>query len=344
MDFPVRTAPSPRGAGREGSGAAAIPFFDLYGEARPRARLEPVHLEPLVTRSARHGWNIRPHRHRALHQLFWIRRGEGVLLGADPGPAFRAPALLVIPAGKVHGLRFDPASAGHVLTLTDTFVADCGRLTGEPCIPEDVLTLSPGQADPLWEELDAGFTRLDQAFGSFGGGRQAALGGHVLLLLALLRRLLEESSGPAAVSAQAALVRRFRQQVEQRYREHAGLDTYCRELGVTQSTLTRACRSVTGRSPMAMVHERLLAEARRMLIHGSRNVSGVAYSLGFEPAYFSRFFTRHEGVPPAFYQRQHGEDARPRGSWPEAGQGTPSALESGNRPAKVSRRSSHFYS
>ena len=77
-------------------------------------------------------------------------------------------------------------------------------------------------------------------------------------------------------------------------------------LGVTPSTLTRACRAVTGRSPADLIHERLLAEARRLLCLGSRNVSGVAYALGFEPAYFSRFFRRHEGVSPAAYQRRHG--------------------------------------
>jgi AraC family transcriptional activator of pobA len=312
LDFSGRLASPPGRSARSRTGTPVIPVFDLYGETRPQARLEPVHLEPLVTRSARHGWNIRPHRHRELHQIFWIREGEGVLLGGNSGPSFQAPALHIIPAGKVHGLRCDPASTGHVLTLTEAFIADCSRLTGEPCVPDDILTLRLEPTDPLLEELDDAFTRLDLAFSSFGGGRHASLAGHVLLLLSLLRRLAEEASGPAAVSAQAALVRRFRQQIEQRYREHAGLDTYCRELGVTQSTLTRACRSVTGRSPIAMVHERLLAEARRMLIHGSRNVSGVAYSLGFEPAYFSRFFTRHEGVPPAIYQRQHGDEPRPR--------------------------------
>ncbi|WP_424138298.1 hypothetical protein [Roseomonas chloroacetimidivorans] len=39
---------------------------------------------------------------------------------------------------------------------------------------------------------------------------------------------------------------------------------------------------------MALTHERLLAEVRRMLIHRARSVSGVAYELGFEPRGTSR--------------------------------------------------------
>ena len=49
-----------------------------------------------------------------------------------------------------------------------------------------------------------------------------------------------------------------------------------------------------------MLHERLLAEARRQLSYTDRTISTIAYDLGFEdPAYFSRFFRRGAGVPPA---------------------------------------------
>jgi AraC family transcriptional activator of pobA len=116
---------------------------------------------------------------------------------------------------------------------------------------------------------------------------------------------MEDGEGPKAERLQAALVRRFREGVERHLREHEALEAHCRRLGVTQTTLTRACRAVTGRSPLGLIHERLMAEARRMLIHGSRSVSDVAHELGFESAYFSRFFARHEGVPPAAYKRRN---------------------------------------
>lgn len=303
LDFPRSPAPPGDPEGRAEAGP--VPLFDLYGDT-PRDRPDPVHVEPLVTRSARHGWAIRPHRHRALHQVFWIRQGEGSLLGAGGEARFRAPVLHLVPAGQVHGLRFDPASAGHVLTLTDGFLSGCAGLIGAAPMPATIASLSPGRAAVLAGEMDALFGRLEAAFRSLGPAREAALAGHVLLLFSLLRREAEETAGPGEGGARALLVRRFREAVEQHYRSHAALDFYCDRLGVTPSTLTRACRAVTGRSPAALIHERLLAEARRLLRLGSRNVSGVAYALGFEPAYFSRFFQRHEGMSPAAYQRRHG--------------------------------------
>lgn len=295
LDFPRRPAAQRLGP--------AIPIFDLYGEPAPRIWLEPVHLEPLAARSARHGWHIQPHRHDGLHQVFWIRRGAGVLLGDVARPVFRAPALHLIPAGQVHGLRCDPASEGQILTLTHSFVAACGRLAGEAGFPDAMVSLLPGEAELVGTALDTAFAGLEAALQDFGGGRLAALAGHVLLLLSLLRRRAEEAG---EVGVQASLLRRFRERIERRFREHDGLEEYCLALGVTRSTLARACRDVTGYPPMALIHGRMLAEARRMLVHGSRSVSGVAYDLGFDPAYFSRFFRRHEGVPPALYQRQRG--------------------------------------
>jgi AraC family transcriptional activator of pobA len=298
-----RIHPSP--AAPPDAGGAGFPSVDLYGEPQARARLDPVHVEALVARSALHNWRIRPHRHRDLFQLFWIRRGGGVLLGQGAEYPFSAPVLLIIPAGQVHGFRYDPASAGHVLTLTDAFLAACGRLAGDAFAPGTVATLPLGREERLAEELDATFARLLQAFRGLGADRNAALAGHVLLLLSLLLQGTQDKAGLRPGAAQGQLVRRFREDIEQHYRAHAELEAHCRRLGVTQSTLTRACRAMTGLSPLELIHERLMAEARRLLIHGSRNVSGVAYELGFDPAYFSRFFTRREGISPAAFQRRH---------------------------------------
>ena len=284
--------------------AGGIPAFDLYGEAQERARIDPVHVEPLFARSARHDWQIRPHRHRNLCQLFWVRHGGGVLLGEVEERAVDAPFLIVIPPGQVHGFRFEPDSAGHVLTLTDEVLATCRGLAEDGDFARQLTCLRPEPDGELAQALDGSFQQLQHAYRGVGADRQAALAGHVLLLLALLRQDAEDRAAAQAGAARAQLVRRFREAIEQHYAEHQDLEWYCARLGVTRSTLTRACRAVASRAPLALVHERLAAEARRLLIHGARSVSEVGYLLGFEPAYFSRFFSRMEGVSPAAFRQR----------------------------------------
>ncbi|MDB5368547.1 MAG: hypothetical protein JWP20_105 [Roseomonas sp.] len=300
MPEPALRAPAPGPGRTEGS----VPSYDLYGERQVRASLDPVHLESLFLRSQRHDWNIRPHRHRNLHQVFWVQDGGGTMEAAGLQRPFLAPVLLVVPLGEVHGFRFQPGSSGHVLTLTDAFLAASVRLTQEHWNPGGALDIALGQQAALRDALNAAFAGLDAEFRRAGTGRGAAVAGYVLQVLSLLQRCAAaEASARHPYSAQAHLVARFRENFESRLSEHATLQAQCRQLGVTPSTLTRACRAITGSAPLELIQQRLMLEARRMLTYSAMNVSQVAYALGFEPSYFSRFFTRHEGLSPAAFQR-----------------------------------------
>jgi AraC family transcriptional activator of pobA len=267
-------------------------------------------LEALYTRSQRHDWSIRPHRHRNLHQVFWIQQGGGTMQVERRRFPFAAPFLLLLPPGEVHGFRYEPASSGYVLTLTDAFLGNCRGLVPDPWQPRESMTLGIRQGDPLKRALDLAFTQLERDFRWSGPGRGAAVAGHVLVVLSLLQRAVAaEASARQPRSPQAELVARFRRHLEDHFIDHAGLAEHCLRLGVTPSTLSRACRAVTGNSPLELLHERLMLEARRMLSYSSLSISQVAYALGFEPTYFSRFFTRREGTSPLAFQRAaRGED------------------------------------
>ncbi|MDJ0391640.1 helix-turn-helix domain-containing protein [Roseomonas sp. E05] len=266
--------------------------------------LDPIHLEPLFTRSHKHNWTIRPHRHRRLHQIFWIQRGEGVVDAQGRSLPFEAPMLLIVPPGEVHGFRFEPQSRGYVLTITDAFFGACCALAGERGYPQTVFMVPVGTRAALQQTLNGTFFNLEQEFRQDGIGRGTALAGYVLAILGQVQRGMEaEAAAHQPRSQQEELVARFREQVEENLTGHAALGKYCAQLGITLSTLTRACRAVTGRSPLELIHDRLMLEARRLLSYSSLSISEIAYSLGFEPAYFSRFFSKREGLSPAAFQR-----------------------------------------
>lgn len=282
----------------------AVPTYDLYGEAQPRPVLDPVHLETLMVRSHPHDWNIRPHRHRALGQVFWLSAGGGLILREGQAQAFEAPFLIYMPPGAVHGFRFAPWSAGHVLTLTDSLLVSALRLMPEPW-PAGAFSLALAGHEPLVEGLNGAFQALEAEFRRTGPGRNTAMAGWVLLILSLLRRgLAEEASARRPPSPQSALVERFRAHLEAHFAEHLTLPEHCRRLGVTPSTLTRACRAVAGQSPLQLIQERLMLEARRLLAYTAFSVAEIAFQLGFDPAYFSRAFTRQEGLSPAAFRRR----------------------------------------
>jgi AraC family transcriptional regulator, transcriptional activator of pobA len=58
-----------------------------------------------------------------------------------------------------------------------------------------------------------------------------------------------------------------------------------------------------GASPLRLVQDRLMLEAKRALLYSNMTIAEVGYHLGFEdPAYFSRFFAKAEGLSPKRYR------------------------------------------
>ena len=301
----------PSSRGEASSRPASVPAFYLYGESLQPPDERLIHIETIAARSRLHDWIIRPHRHRDLNQVLLIERGR-VEARLDARVALlRAPAVILVPPGAVHSFRFQPETVGVVVSFAVT-------------VADELRTVSPGLSEHLERciavVLDRAALRqtdlrplagmLLREFARSAPGRRLALRGTLAALLANLQRLLPDTSKAAAAvsSRDRELVARFREQVEQRFRQHPALTGYAALLQTSERRLRRACLAVTGQSPVGVVHLRLLLEAERQLRYTSMSVTQVAYYLGFEdPAYFSRFFTRRMGMSPRAFR--HG-DAR----------------------------------
>ena len=74
---------------------------------------------------------------------------------------------------------------------------------------------------------------------------------------------------------------------------------YAELLGVSQNHLNDTVRSITGESAGGLMHKQLMHQATMCLKHSLKNVSEIAYLLGFDdPSYFARFYKRHTGKSP----------------------------------------------
>lgn len=122
------------------------------------------------------------------------------------------------------------------------------------------------------------------------------------MLLAVAGRLLPDAQGEseAPPARSALLVARYRAQIDLHLRDGWSVADHARALGTPSPRLRAACVEVAGVAPIRMLHERLLAEARRQLSYTDRTIAQIGYDLGFEdPAYFSRFFRCGAGMSPA---------------------------------------------
>lgn len=279
-----------------------VPSFYLYGEPRRLVDERFVHVESLDDRTRPSEWTIRPHLHAELNHIFHVATGGGAMRADARTLHFTAPCLLLVPAGTVHGFQWDLESSGSVLTLASRYLADfvdrdpdLGAVFAAPA------TVGCGTIDA---DIDAHLRRLAQELGWAAPGHRSAAERDLLgLMVAILRRLGPRADLPSP-GPQATLVARLRERIEARFRLRESMDSHAAALGVSPRRLRAACSTVAGQSPADMLDQRAMLEAKRSLIYGNLTIAEVGYALGFtDPAYFSRFFARHEGKSPAAFRK-----------------------------------------
>jgi AraC-like DNA-binding protein len=125
---------------------------------------------------------------------------------------------------------------------------------------------------------------------------------HQLHLLMVHLSRLYAAASPAPFAA-VGLVRRFRQAVERSFRASRSVGHYARDLGITTSHLNESLRLETGLTAGDLIRERLLLEAKRLLLHSELTMAEIGYELGFEdPSYFSRFVRRELKTSPVEFR------------------------------------------
>ncbi len=286
---------------------AAIPTFFLYedGGGESEAEADFVHIETIRARAGLHTWEIRPHRHGGLHQFLVLLEGGGSVDADGCMESFTAPSFIAVPATLVHGFTFTTDADGFVLTVSERFLERCVQRGGEALAsPADVL-VSPMDAPGELSLLRSAFEFLHQELPWRRPGRERVTAACLDLMLVSVARRMAEPGGRDQPSRSRLLVGRFKALVNVHAAEGWTVQHYARMLGVSVEQLTRACRTTTARSPMQMVHDRLLSEARRSLIYTAMSVQEIGFSLGFvDPAYFTRFFAQREGCSPTAFRRQ----------------------------------------
>lgn len=90
--------------------------------------------------------------------------------------------------------------------------------------------------------------------------------------------------------------------------ESKGLPTvtnFATQLNFSSKYLSDLLKQETGKTALELIHLYVISEAKNLLVAGEKNISEIAYQLGFEnPPYFSRLFKKEVGISPKEFQNQ----------------------------------------
>lgn len=101
------------------------------------------------------------------------------------------------------------------------------------------------------------------------------------------------------------LVNSFNQLVDLHFNQLHQVKEYAERLGESPAVLNRAVKSLTGKTASELIIERLILEAKRLLIYSDLSNKEVAFSLNYtDPSYFTRLFRMKTGTTPSEFRNR----------------------------------------
>ena len=291
-----------------------LPTYLLYAEDAGLPPSDVMHAESIEERSSLHSWEIQPHRHEALFQVFHVERGTAEIVLDGERHELRGPGVITIMPLAVHGFRWTSDVRGTVFTILESHIrrllarddglarrrvlriARARSLVRRPTRPGAASTPSTPCSTEHVRHAPLAHDRRrcrDDAAPDDRARTQPAAGA---------RRRAGVGVGDRSRHAH---VQRFRALVDDRFREQPTLGEFAAEIGITTTQLNRVCRAVLGHPALAVLHARLCLEAQRELAYTTLSIKHIAYKLGFSDAgYFTRFFERETGTTPSAWRAQ----------------------------------------
>ncbi|HRE05139.1 MAG TPA: AraC family transcriptional regulator [Opitutaceae bacterium] len=249
-----------------------------------------------------------PHRHD-FYEIIWLPVGRGVVQSDFRTFPVQDRTLLVTSPGQIHAWQTVDPLEGEILSFTREFFLVSAEQPGllgrlpflQATHPTPVLTLDEEEG----ARMDRTFQHLRQDASEAAPGRDDLVRAYITIILTLIRQAYQRRAPAAAFppSDSETLAQRFRMALEEHFPSMLEVGDYATLLQVSRSHLNDDLRRATGHSASEIIHERILLEAKRLLIHSSLNVSEIAYHLRFQdPSYFGRFFRKATGQSPGTYR------------------------------------------
>ncbi|NOU58292.1 helix-turn-helix domain-containing protein [Marinifilum caeruleilacunae] len=127
------------------------------------------------------------------------------------------------------------------------------------------------------------------------------------LLLALLEKaaLLQKKHQTIekAIPGEIQLVNNFKRLVNNHFIEEKSVEFYAIQLNLTANYLNNRIKAQTGKTAKEHISERILLEAKNMLLYTDFDIAEISFRLNFsEPTYFGKFFKKHTQITPRAFR------------------------------------------
>lgn len=240
------------------------------------------------------------HRH-SYFELMLFEQGGGDNLIDFVNYDVKAYSCFIIFPKQIHLLHRAPGSFGDVVQFNSSSVTS-DKLN---LIVQEHLWY--GRSALLFEEDHLKFTEVKtfielikaNSSGAYSGETQHAL------LQSLLFVIMKQSLEMENTVYKPAVFSEFLKLLDSEIKNQHKVRFYSERLNVSEKKLSQLSKTYLGGTTLSVIHDKLITEIKRLLLHGALSHKEIAYDLGFDsPSSFNAFVKRRTGQTPGEIQSQ----------------------------------------
>ncbi|PSL49609.1 AraC-like protein [Chitinophaga niastensis] len=255
---------------------------------------------------------------RDYYKISFFTKGSGIFTMGEDRYEIEGPMLLFINPHEVKTWRAtSKVQEGYYCLFTD-LLFESQHNHQENLLQHPLLQMGARAVFSLTTEqsnyLQSIFRQLIREYRENAAFKHEAILIYLKLLMLEGKRLSAQTKEPARqLTAAQMLAHRFTDKLEKQFpiefsHNQLGLKTakeFAQVLNTHPNHLNASVKQATGRTVSEHIRQRMLLEARLLLMHTDWQIAEIAWCLGFEdPGNFTHFFKNHSGVSPHVYRGQ----------------------------------------
>jgi AraC family transcriptional activator of pobA len=248
-----------------------------------------------------------PHRHN-YYEIFFFTEGGGIHEIDFQEFEIASRSIHYVSPGQVHHVRRGIGSEGFVMLFSRDFYY---LNLQNKRILFDLPFLNNNTDEPILNLTEAEFeimSRLTEMLSaehqSDNPMKEEIMRSYLNIVLINCKRLFYQYNPEHAEVFGTKLFQDFRIQLENDFATFHKVSDYAQRLSVTEKHLNETTKKTVGKTASELIHDRIILEAKRLIVHSDHSNKEIAYFLHFDdPSHFSKFFKNKVGVSPNEFKK-----------------------------------------
>ncbi len=287
-----------------------IPVYDICSLSGHGHKLRDVIAEPFAAYLKDHPNLNLPHRHSFYHLVFFTEGSGYHSIDFEQFNVRAGQVYFMIP-GQVHSWHF----SGHVDGFVVNFSEDLFRsFLSDGAYLEKYAFFRGIAHDSVCQLDNKGRTEASTVFEKIVDEAKLADAASLDIIRACLLELFvvvfrksPQYAVPEAPQQGQTVLFNFRKLVDKYFAEKRLPREYAAMLYITPNHLNALCKDLLGRPAGEVIRDRILLEAKRLLINADISISEIALQLNFaDNSHFTKFFKKCLQVTPEEFRKASG--------------------------------------